>query len=352
VGHLKIIDVRQRGHLAELQRPTEEETMAKLVVQIPCFNEAETLPIVLAGLPRTIPGIDTIEWLVIDDGSTDGTAAVAQALGVHHVVCLPRHQGLARAFMAGVEAAVRAGADIIVNTDGDHQYSGEDIPKLIEPILTGQAEIVVGSRPIEGMEFSIAKKWLQRLGSYVTRLVSNTEVTDAPSGFRAMSREAALKLHVFGEYTYTVEMIIQAGRKGLAITSVPIRTNRALRPSRLVRGTLTYLIRQILTMLRVFMTYKPLRFFAVPGVGLFIGGFLIGLRFLYHYLEGAGSGHIQSLILAALMMGMGFFLAVIGLVADLLGVNRALLEGLDWRLKHLEETIRDVREASGPFPTK
>jgi glycosyltransferase involved in cell wall biosynthesis len=317
--------------------------MVKLVIQIPCFNEIETLPAVLADFPRAIPGVDIIEWLVVDDGSADGTAELARALGVHHLVILPRHQGLARAFMAGIEASVRAGADIIVNTDGDNQYAGADIPKLIAPILAGNAEIVIGSRPIDTMPFSRRKKWLQRLGSYITRLISNTEVTDAPSGFRAMTRGAALRLHVFGEYTYTVEMIIQAGRKGLAITSVPVRTNHELRPSRLVRGTGTYLTRQVLTMLRVFMTYKPLRFFAIPGVTLFLVGFVIGLRFLFHYLEGAGTGHIQSLILAALLMGMGFFLAVVGLVADLLGVNRALLEGVDWRVKQLEESMHQAR---------
>jgi len=322
--------------------------MAKLVIQIPCFNEVETLPAVLADFPRTIAGVDSIEWLVVDDGSTDGTAEMARALGVHHLVILPRHQGLARAFMAGIEASVRAGADIIVNTDGDNQYAGADIPKLIAPILAGKAEIVIGSRPIDAMPFSQRKKWLQRLGSYMTRLVSNTEVTDAPSGFRAMTREAALRLHVFGEYTYTLEMIIQAGRKGLAITSVPVRTTQELRPSRLVRGTGSYLTRQVLTMLRVFMTYKPLRFFAVPGVTLFLVGFGIGLRFLFHYLEGSGSGHVQSLILAALLMGMGFFLAVVGLVADLLGVNRALLEGVDWRLKQLEESMQQARGPTAP----
>ncbi len=315
--------------------------MPKLVIQIPCFNEAETLPIVLGDLPRTLPGIDAIEWLVIDDGSADHTAEVARACGVDHLVSFPQHLGLARAFMAGLDAAVHAGADIIVNTDADHQYRGEDIPKLIAPILAGKAQMVVGSRPIETMGFSPLKRLLQRMGSRVTRFVSRTDVADAPSGFRALSREAALRLHVFGEYTYTVETIIQAGRNGLAVTSVSVGANRVSRKSRLVRGTGSYLARQILTMLRVFMTYKPLRFFGIPGAILFGCGFLIGARFAYHYSQGQGSGHVQSLILAALLMGMGFFLVVVGFLADLLAVNRSLLEALDWRLKKLEENSNE-----------
>jgi glycosyltransferase involved in cell wall biosynthesis len=310
--------------------------MPKLVIQIPCFNEAETLPIVLADLPRMLPGIDSVEFLVIDDGSTDRTAAVARACGAHHVEILPRHQGLARAFMAGLEVAVQRGADIIVNTDADHQYRGEDIPSLVAPILAGEAEMVIGTRPIESMDFSPLKKWLQRLGSRVTRLVSNTSIPDAPSGFRAMSREAALRLHVFNKHTYTLETIIQAGQKGMAITAVPVGVNAELRPSRLVKGIPSYVARQVLIMLRVFVTYRPFRFFALWGGLVFALGFLIGVRFLYFYATTGGSGHVQSLILAALLMGMGFFLLVIGLLADLLAVNRSLLEGLDWRLKRLE----------------
>lgn len=316
--------------------------MAKLIIQIPCYNEEEALPVTLSALPREVPGIDRVEWLVVDDGSHDETAAVARAHGVDHVVRLPRHQGLARAFMAGLEASLAAGADVVVNTDADNQYCADDISRLVTPVLDGTAEVVVGARPIaQTAGFSPSKKWLQRLGSWVTRIVSNTEVADAPSGFRAMSREAAMRLHVFNDHTYTIETIIQAGLKGMAITSVPVRTNPNLRPSRLVRGFASYVSRQLLTMIRVFMTYKPFRFFAVPGMLLFVVGFSIGLRFLYFYVTAGGAGHVQSLILAALLMGLGFFLVVVGLLADLLAVNRSLLEGLDWRMKRLEEQQRN-----------
>ena len=315
--------------------------MTKLVIQIPCFNEEKTLPVTLAALPRKLPGIDTIEWLVIDDGSEDKTAEVARSHGVHHIVVFPRHQGLAKAFVTGLDAALKAGADVIVNTDADNQYCADDIPKLIAPILEGNAEFVVGARPIAEMKhFTLAKKYLQRLGSWLTRFVSNTDVRDAPSGFRAVSREAAMKLKVFNEYTYTIETIIQAGQKGMAIVSVPIRTNESARPSRLVRSLTGYINRQLLTMLRIFMTYKPFGFFAVPGAVLFGAGFLIGLRFVYFFVSVGGAGHIQSVILAALLMGSGFFLAIVGLVADLISVNRKLLEGLDWRLQKMEEALR------------
>jgi glycosyltransferase involved in cell wall biosynthesis len=321
--------------------------MTKLVIQIPCYNEEQTLPITLASLPTSLPGIDQVEWLVIDDGSTDGTATVARAHGVNHVVVLPRHQGLAKAFLAGLDASLNRGADIVVNTDADNQYCAEDIPALIAPILAGHAELVVGTRPIATVEhFSWTKKRLQRLGSWVTRKISNTEVQDAASGFRAMSREAARRLHVFNDYTYTIETIIQAGLKGMAVASVAVRTNHHLRQSRLIRGLWSYLSRQVLTMVRVFMTYRPFPFFAVPGA-LMVGiGFLISLRFLYFYFTVGGQGHVQSLILAALLMGLGFFLVVIGLIADLIAVNRALLEGIDWRVRRVEEMgLTDERRA-------
>jgi glycosyltransferase involved in cell wall biosynthesis len=320
--------------------------VTKLVIQIPCYNEERSLPVTLSNLPRQLPGIEAVEWLVIDDGSVDRTVEVARSHGVDHLVSFPRHRGLARAFVAGLDACLKSGADIIVNTDADNQYCADDIPKLIAPILEGKAEFVIGARPIRGSrDFSLVKRLLQHLGSWVTRLISKTDVRDAPSGFRAMSREAAMKLHVFNEYTYTIETIIQAGQKGMAVVSVPIRTNEDLRPSRLVRSLVGYMHRQVLTMLRIFMTYKPFRFFAFPGVLLFGTGFLIGLRFVYFFVNGAGGGHIQSLILAALLMGTGFFLGVIGLMADLISVNRKLLEGLDWRMKELEDTLRSERSS-------
>lgn len=318
--------------------------MTKLVIQIPCYNEERTLPTTLATLPRDLAGVTRVEWLVVDDGSDDGTAEIARAHGVDHVVRLPRHRGLSAAFVAGLEASLAAGADIIVNTDADNQYRAEDIPALIAPILAGKAEIVVGTRPIaEIQHFSPITRLLQRLGSWVTRVVSNTAVQDAPSGFRAMTREAAMKLHVFNDYTYTIETIIQAGQKGMAIVSVPINTNARIRPSRLIRSVAGYVNRQLLTMLRIFMTYKPFGFFATPGALVFLGGFFLGVRFLYFYLIGQGSGHVQSVILAALLMGSGFFLVVIGLVADLVSVNRKLLEGLDWRLQQMEDRLRRSR---------
>ncbi len=307
--------------------------MTKLVIQIPCYNEERSLPVTLSNLPRQLPGIEAVEWLVIDDGSVDRTVEVARSHGVDHLVSFPRHRGLARAFVAGLDACLKSGADIIVNTDADNQYCADDIPKLIAPILEGKAEFVIGARPIRGSrDFSLVKRLLQHLGSWVTRLISKTDVRDAPSGFRAMSREAAMKLHVFNEYTYTIETIIQAGQKGMAVVSVPIRTNEDLRPSRLVRSLVGYMHRQVLTMLRIFMTYKPFRFFAFPGVLLFGTGFLIGLRFVYFFV-------------AALLMGTGFFLGVIGLMADLISVNRKLLEGLDWRMKELEDTLRSERSS-------
>lgn len=311
--------------------------MPKLIIQIPCYNEEATLAIALAALPRELPGIDVIEWLIIDDGSTDRTVEVALANGVDHVVKLARNMGLARGFMAGLDACLQAGADIIVNTDADNQYESRDIPALIEPILKGEADIVVGARPITQIEhFSPIKKVLQLIGSWVVRVASRTNIPDAPSGFRAMSRNAAMQLNVFNEYTYTLETIIQAGQKNMAITSVPIRTNADLRPSRLVKSILSYVKRSILIIGRIFMTYRPLQFFGTPGLVSTLLGLLIGLRFLYLYYEGNGQGHVQSLILAALLLGAGFFLIVVGLVVDLIAVNRRLLEEIRWRIIRLE----------------
>jgi glycosyltransferase involved in cell wall biosynthesis len=317
----------------------------KVIIQIPCFNEEATLGLTLKSLPVALPGIDVVEWLVIDDGSTDATVQVAKSHGVHHVVVLPRHQGLAKAFTAGLEASLRAGGDIIVNTDADNQYCADDIPKLITPIIEGSAEIVIGARPIgESEHFTPTKRSLQKLGSWVVRLASRTDIPDAPSGFRAISRKAAMQLHVFNEYTYTLETIIQAGQKSMAITSVPVRTNPYSRPSRLFKNIPTYLHRQVSTIVRIFMTYRPFRFFAVPGGLLFLAGFAIGLRFFYFYLTAGGEGKVQSLILAALLMGSGFFLVVVGLLADLIGVNRNLLEGLDWKVQQIEEKLGNKKQ--------
>lgn len=307
--------------------------MTRLIIQIPCYNEEQTLALALAELPREVSGVDAVEWLIIDDGSVDGTVEVARANGVDHVVSMGRNQGLAKAFMAGLSACIERGADIIVNTDADNQYNAGDIPELVRPILEGRAEIVVGARPIsETAHFSPLKKALQHIGSWAVRVASNTDVADAPSGFRAISRAAAMRLNVFNEYTYTLETIIQAGQKNMAIVSVPVRTNEDLRPSRLVKSIRSYVQRSLFTIVRIFMTYRPMRFFGIPAGISFALGFLLGFRFLIHYLTGNGSGHIQSVILAALLLGAGLFLAVIALVADLIAVNRMLLEDIRTRL--------------------
>ena len=314
--------------------------MSKLIIQIPCHNEEELLAVTLQALPRSLPNVEMVEWLVIDDGSTDDTIEVARANGVDHIVALPCHQGLAKAFMVGLEASLKAGADIIVNTDADNQYCADDIPRLIQPIVERRAEIVVGARPINDIRhFSGTKKILQKLGSAVVRLASSTSVPDAPSGFRAFTRNAAMRVHVFSEYSYTLETIIQAGQKGMAITSVGVRTNPISRPSRLFNSIPSYLNRQVTTIVRIFMTYRPFRFFAGPGIFLFIAGFAIGLRFLYFYLTMGGEGKVQSLILAALLMGSGFFLVIVGLVTDLIAVNRKLLERLDWKVQQIDERL-------------
>ena len=318
--------------------------MVKLIIQIPCYNEEATLGLTLSELPRRLPGIDQVEWLVIDDGSWDRTVAVARSCGVHHIVQLPYNQGLAKAFMAGVEAAVRAGADIIVNTDADNQYSAADIPRLMAPILKGEADMVVGARPIQNIpHFSPLKKRLQGFGSWVVRLASNTQIPDAPSGFRAFSREAALKFNVFNEYTYTLETIIQAGQRGMRVASVPIQTNADLRPSRLVKSIPSYVQRSLFTILRIFMTYRPMRFFLMAGTVPFSVGFLIGVRWLILYFGGTPRSHVPSLILAAILMLMGFQLWILGLVADLLAVNRKLLEDNQLHFRRLNWTPQSVQ---------
>lgn len=317
----------------------------KLVIQIPCYNEEATLPATLADLPRRLPGIDEIEWLIVDDGSCDDTVRVARDCGVDHIVRLPANHGLAHAFATGLDAAVALGADVIVHTDADNQYCADDIPALIAPILAGEAELVVGERPIAEIEyFSPLKKRLQRLGSSVVRFLSRTDIPDATCGFRAFSRAAALKLNVFSEYTFTLETIIQAGQNGMDVVSVPVRVNGETRPSRLMSGMGSYIWRSGCTMLRIFVTYRPLRFFASLGAIIFAVGFLISLRFLYFYLTGDGEGKVQSTILAALLMGTGAFLGVVGLVVDLIAVNRVMLEKLQWKISRLESHLAKAEE--------
>jgi glycosyltransferase involved in cell wall biosynthesis len=303
------------------------KTGKTLIIQIPCFNEAETLGVTLRALPREVEGFARVDWMVIDDGCSDDTVAVALAHGVDHIVRLERNQGLARAFAAGLEAAVRAGADVIVNTDADNQYCAEDIPKLTAPILSGKADLVIGARPIMTTpHFSQTKKALQRLGSMVVRMASKTEVVDAPSGFRAFSRRAAQSLHVHGDYSYTLETIIAAGTQHLAVASVPIRTNPDLRPSRLVKSLPHYVLRSAAAILRSFATYRPLRFFVGIGSVALLFGLGLGLRYVWLAAIGQGAGHVQSVILAALLTGMGVLIALIGILADLIAFNRRLLE--------------------------
>ncbi len=309
----------------------------KLIIQIPCLNEAETLAIALAELPREVEGFDTVEWLIIDDGSTDNTVEVARQHGVDHVVSHPVNRGLAVGFMTGIEACLRLGADVIVNTDADNQYCGADIPKLTAPVLARQADIVIGSRPIDETEhFSWIKKKLQRLGSWAVRMASKTEVADAPSGFRAISRNAAMRLNVFSAYTYTLETIIQAGQSNLRVISVPIRTNGDLRPSRLVKSIPSYVKRSLLTIVRVFVIYRPLALFTWIGSLFLAAGLIAGIRFVYHYLQGNGEGHVQSVIFASLFITLGVLLYMMGLIGDLIATNRKLLERVNVQLQRLD----------------
>jgi glycosyltransferase involved in cell wall biosynthesis len=315
----------------------------KLIVQIPCYNEAETLAITLAALPREVQGFDKVEWLIIDDGSTDKTIKVAQENGVDHIVRHIRNQGLARAFMTGIREAVRLDADVIVNTDADNQYNAADIPILTQPIINGQADIVIGARPIDTINhFSPIKKILQKMGSWVVRSASRTDIPDAASGFRAMSRDTALQLVVFNNYTYTLETIIQAGQKNMAITSVPVRVNADLRQSKLVKSIPSYIIHSIVTIVRIFIVYRPFRFFASIGAVLFGTGILIGMRFMWFYFHGRGDGHVQSLILASVLVGMGFQTLLIAVIADLLSASRKLLEDVRYNLKALSRNKGNI----------
>ena len=282
----------------------------KLIIQIPCFNEEDSLPITLTALPKQIEGIDVIETMIIDDGSTDKTVDVASWNGVNHILRLNRHQGLASAFKMGLSESVKLGADIIVNTDADNQYCADDIQTLIKPILENKADIVIGARPINDIKsFSLLKKILQNLGSTVMRFVSSADVQDAPSGFRAFNREAASLLNVFDKYTYTMETIIQAKPKGLEITSVPIHTNPEVRESRLVKNMFDYVKNSIFTMIRIFIIYRPFRFFITIAIFSLFIGIIIGFRYLYYFCHGAGTGHVQSLILASIFIISGVQIA-------------------------------------------
>jgi len=309
----------------------------KLIIQIPCYNEEKTLPQTFSDLPRTIEGVDEIEVLVIDDGSTDGTVRVAHGLGVDHVVRLGKNRGLAAAFVAGLEEALMRGADIIANTDADNQYRGAEIELLLDPILAGRADIVVGDRGVMTVaEFSPLKRRLQQVGSRVVELFSGIRITDATSGFRAMSREAALRTIILSQYSYTLESLIQAGARRMAVEFVPISVNPHTRPSRLMRNIPHYLVNSAATMLRAYTMYRPLRVFLSIGALLILPGLVLGSRFLYFYFAGMGSGHIQSLILTAILLIVGFQVFLIGLLADLVSFNRRILEENLYRVRRME----------------
>lgn len=315
----------------------------KLIIQIPCYNEAETLPLTIRDLPRTIKGFDSVELMVIDDGSKDGTAQVAMDLGVEHVLRWQHNHGLAYAFSRGLETALRLGADVIVNTDGDNQYQGKGVTQLVNPILRGEAEIVVGDRRVEKIaHFSRSKKLLQKVGSWIVRWASGTDIPDATSGFRAFSREAALQMTIYSNFSYTLETIIQAGKKGIDITYVPVETNPKLRESRLMRNIFQYVVSSGVTILRIFLMYEALRVFITTGTVLFGLGTLISLRFLYYFLLSEGQGHIQSLILAAVLLVLGFQTILLGLLADLIAKNRRLNEEASYRLKRLELGSKEI----------
>lgn len=309
----------------------------KLIIQIPCYNESETLEVALNDLPRQIDGIDEIEYLIINDGSKDNTVEVAKKWGVHHVVSFPQNKGLAKGFMAGLDECLRQGADIIVNTDADNQYCADDIETLIQPILDGSAEYVIGARPIDDTEhFSYVKKKLQHFGSWVVRKASDTDIPDAPSGFRALSREAAMRINVVNDYTYTLETIVQAGREKIAITSVPIRTNAELRPSRLFKSIWGYVKKSIVTILRAYMMYKPLKCFTFLTIPPVLIGLAYIIRFLIFVVQGTASGHVQSLILACTLVIIAFLTAMMGLIADMISGNRKILEDTQYHVRKTE----------------
>jgi len=312
--------------------------VTKLIIQIPCFNESSTLPGTLAELPKAIPGVDQIEVLIVDDGSGDDTADVARELGVDHVVRFPENRGLAAAFRAGLEESLRCGADVIVNTDADNQYNADDIVKLVEPILAGEADIVIGDRGVgELQQFSPIKRYLQRLGSWFVGRASGLRTPDATSGFRAFARDAALHTIVQSGYSYTLETLIQAGARGRTVKSVPIRVNPQTRPSRLMRSIPHYIAKSSVTIMRAYAMYRPLQVFSVIGLTFIGAGLIPGLRFLYFYFWlDERLGHIQSLILCAILLIVGFQILLIGLLADILSSSRKIIEETAYRVRKLE----------------
>jgi len=314
----------------------------KLIIQIPCHNEAQVITNTIKSLPTSLDDFDSVEYLVIDDGSTDGTADLALAAGAHHLVSLPGHMGLAAAFTSGLDACIKYGADVIVNTDADNQYLAEDICLLVKPIITGRAQIVVGDRGVATLQnFSPFKRFLQRMGSWVVTKISGMDIPDATSGFRALTREAALRTLVLNDYSYTLETLIQAGARKIPVEYVKIRTNPQTRPSRLIRSIPHYLANSSATIVRSYTMYRPLRVFTILG-GLFIlGGMGLAGRFLYYYIVGQGSGHLQSVVLSAVLLIVGFQVIMIGLVADLIGFNRKILEELLYRIKRMDINNND-----------
>jgi glycosyltransferase involved in cell wall biosynthesis len=320
----------------------------KLIIQIPCYNEAESLPETLVALPRQIDGIDSIEILVIDDGSKDNTSDVARRFGVHHIVRHRTNRGLAAAFQSGINKALAEGADIIVNTDADNQYEGRDICKLVAPVLAGEADIVVGDRGVrDNAHFGPFKRLLQMFGSATVKRLSNTHITDAVSGFRAISRAAAQKINITSSFSYTTEMLIQAGRKRMAIVSVPIRTNGAIRPSRLFKSVPQFITNTAATMIRSYAMYNPLKVFVMAGTGLFLLGAMPIVRFLWFFINGEGQGHLQSIVIGGSLMTLGVVAIMFGAVADLVGRNRQLLEQTLERLHNLEDTLRSDAPDNG-----
>ena len=335
----KVIACEACGFKSSLIRFEADVTEGELLAKVKELNEDDDVDgyIVQLPLPKHIDGIDEIEYLIINDGSKDDTVKVAKAWGVNYVVNFKQNKGLAKGFMAGLDACLRNGADIIVNTDADNQYVGEDIAKLVRPILEGKADMVIGERPIDQTEhFSPLKKKLQHFGSWVVRKASRTDIPDAPSGFRAYSREAAMRMNVVNEYTYTLETIVQAGRNKIPLTSVPIRTNGELRPSRLFSSMFGYVKRSMVTIIRSFMMYKPLRFFLGIGSVICLLGAILGIRFLVYFFMGQGAGHVQSLILASTLLLMGFMTCIIGFQADIIAANRKLLEDVQYHVRKLD----------------